>query len=76
MKQNKWMCPECGGMGVAEGYAPLCYREPCNYNVRMVHISEVVYQRLGHNERGANECRNYHAGVPFSTRTYGPLKGR
>lgn len=75
MTSNKWMCPECGHRGVSDGdYAPLCHEEPCNYNVWMVAISEHLYQVLGHDERKAKDCRDYHAGVPISSQTYKPTR--
>jgi hypothetical protein len=46
---DKWLCPQCGSMGVSgPERAPLCHRPGCDYQVTMVNISDLVYNKIGH----------------------------
>lgn len=42
--RRKWLCPECGSMGVSS-YPPLCHEQGCDFKVSMVEISDLVYNR-------------------------------
>ena len=57
---NKWMCPQCGDQGVdvfgTPGcVAPLCHRKGCDYLVSLVNISDILYNRLRHQERQGHQ---------------------
>lgn len=44
---RKWLCPECGSMGVSDS-RPVCHERGCDYRIECVEISDRVYgKRVG-----------------------------
>lgn len=57
-QHSKWLCPECGAMGVSGGSMTLCDR--CDYKVEMVQISDRLYNHLAFTEVTASDCKLLH----------------
>lgn len=45
IRKTKYLCPQCGAIGVGGGYSPLC--DVCDYKVAMVQVSDRVYNMIG-----------------------------
>lgn len=66
---NKWMCPQCGSMGVDRAgtpgaVAPLCHSKGCDYVVPMVNISDTLYNKLSYKSWKAAEYDRKKPQVP------------